>query len=91
MLNRLRSIVFKIRRQAPAAPLSESIRRMNRLARLMTIESRAYQNSEAPHEAPSVFPPQVNRPPNSSTRQSLQNKTLREETACYAACKPFRA
>src|SRR4051794_16899910 len=41
LLNRLRSIVFKIRRQAPAAPLGESIRRMRRLARLMTVIQRS--------------------------------------------------
>ena len=41
MLTRLRNIVFKIRRQAPTAPLGETIRRMNRLARLMTVIQRS--------------------------------------------------
>jgi hypothetical protein len=41
VLSRLRNVVFKIRRQAPAAPLAESIRRMNRLARLMTVIQRS--------------------------------------------------
>jgi hypothetical protein len=37
VLSRLRKIVFKIRRQAFAARFAESMRRVNRLARLMTV------------------------------------------------------
>jgi hypothetical protein len=37
VLSRLRKIVFKIRRRTSAACFAESIRRVNRLARLMTI------------------------------------------------------
>jgi hypothetical protein len=37
VLSRLRKIVFKIRRQASAARFAESLRRVNRLARLMTV------------------------------------------------------
>ena len=37
MLSRLRKIVFKIRRQASASRFAESLRRVNRLARLMTV------------------------------------------------------
>ena len=37
MLSRLRKLVFKIRHQAPTARFAESIRRVSRLARLMTV------------------------------------------------------
>ena len=37
MLSRLRKIVFKIRHQASASRFAESLRRVNRLARLMTV------------------------------------------------------
>jgi hypothetical protein len=37
VLSRLRKIVLKIRRQASAARFVESLRRVNRLARLMTV------------------------------------------------------
>jgi hypothetical protein len=37
LLSRLRKLVFKIRHRSPAARFAESMRRVNRLARLMTI------------------------------------------------------
>jgi hypothetical protein len=37
MLNRLRKLVFNIRHRTSAARLTESLHRMNRLARLMTV------------------------------------------------------
>jgi hypothetical protein len=37
VLSRLRKLVFKIRHQSPAARFAESMRRVSRLARLMTI------------------------------------------------------
>jgi len=37
MLNRLRKLVFDIRHRTPSARLAESLRRVNRLARLMTV------------------------------------------------------
>ena len=37
MLSRLRKLVFKIRHRTSAARFAESLRRVNRLARLMTV------------------------------------------------------
>jgi hypothetical protein len=37
VLSRLRKLVFKIRRQASASRFAESLRRVNRLAHLMTV------------------------------------------------------
>jgi hypothetical protein len=37
VLSRLRKLVFKIRHETPAARFAESIRRVSRLARLMTV------------------------------------------------------
>ena len=37
VLSRLRKLVFRMRRQLPAARLADSLRRVNRLARLMTV------------------------------------------------------
>jgi hypothetical protein len=37
VLSRLRKLVFKIRHQTPAARFAETFRRVNRLARLMTV------------------------------------------------------
>ena len=37
MLSRLRKLVFKIRHRSPTARFAESMRRVNRLARLMTV------------------------------------------------------
>jgi len=37
LLSRLRKLVFKIRQQTPAARFAESMRRVNRLARLMSV------------------------------------------------------
>jgi hypothetical protein len=37
MLSRLRKLVFKIRQKTSAGRFAESIRRVNRLARLMTV------------------------------------------------------
>jgi hypothetical protein len=37
MLSRLRKLVFKIRHKTPAGRFAESMRRINRFARLMTI------------------------------------------------------
>jgi hypothetical protein len=37
VLSRLRKIVFKIRQKTSAARFAESMRRVNRLARLMTV------------------------------------------------------
>jgi hypothetical protein len=37
VLSRLRKLVFKIRHRSPAARFADSMRRVNRLARLMTV------------------------------------------------------
>lgn len=37
MLSRLRKLVFHIRHRTPAARFADSFRRVNRLARLMTV------------------------------------------------------
>jgi len=37
MLGRLRKLVFSIRHRTPAARFAESVRRVSRLARLMTV------------------------------------------------------
>jgi hypothetical protein len=37
VLSHLRKLVFKIRHQTPAARFGESMRRVNRLARLLTV------------------------------------------------------
>jgi hypothetical protein len=40
VLNRLRKLVFRVRSQSPNARFGDSLRRVNRLARLMTIMQR---------------------------------------------------
>ena len=40
MLSRLRKLVFSIQHRAPAVHFTESIRRVNRLARLMSMMQR---------------------------------------------------
>ena len=40
ILSRLRKLVFNIRHRTPAARLAESLRRVNRLARLMTVTAK---------------------------------------------------
>ena len=40
MLSRLRKLVFSIQHRAPAVRFTESIRRVNRLARLMSMMQR---------------------------------------------------
>lgn len=41
ILNRIRKLVFKIRSRTRAGRFAENIRRVNRMARLMTIVRRA--------------------------------------------------
>jgi len=48
VLSRLRKLVFKIRHRSPNARFAESMRRVNRLARLMTvIQQRGAERSAA--------------------------------------------
>lgn len=48
MLTRLRKLVFHIRYRAPAARFAESIRRVNRLVRLMSTMQRRSPRKAGP-------------------------------------------